>query len=197
MIVLDTTIVNVAVPRIQDDLSATVTGMQWVVNGYNLLFAVLLLSSGAALRHRHGGRRVYALGLVLFGAASLACGVAGSVPALIAARAVQGVGSAMMLPTALALAARLFPKPAERGRAFGQWAAVAGVATVLGPLVGGALVDTLGWRAIFFVNIPVVVVALWLLLRHTPETPTPPAPIRPGRAGTGGGHARRRGHRAD
>nr|WP_083466707.1 MFS transporter [Kibdelosporangium sp. MJ126-NF4]CEL18089.1 Major facilitator superfamily [Kibdelosporangium sp. MJ126-NF4]CTQ90682.1 Major facilitator superfamily [Kibdelosporangium sp. MJ126-NF4] len=171
MIVLDTTIVNVAVPRIQDDLSGTVTGMQWVVNGYNLLFAVLLLSSGAA-SDRHGGRKLYALGLVLFAAASLACGVAETVPVLIAARAAQGVGSAMMLPTALALAARLFPEPAERGRAFGQWAAVAGAATVLGPLVGGVLVDTLGWRAIFFVNIPVAIAALWLLLCHTPETPT-------------------------
>ncbi|WP_020667824.1 MFS transporter [Amycolatopsis nigrescens] len=171
VIVLDTTIVNVAVPHIQQDLKGTLTEAQWVVNGYNLLFAALLLSAGAAA-DRLGGRKVYAIGLVVFALSSLLCGLAGSLPLLIAARALQGIGGAMMLPTALSLAGSLFPEPAARGRAFGQWAAVAGAATVLGPLVGGLLADSLSWRAIFFINLPIAAVALWLLVRNTPETAT-------------------------
>jgi DHA2 family methylenomycin A resistance protein-like MFS transporter len=171
VIVLDTTIVNVAIPHIQRDLNGTVTESQWVVNGYNLLFAALLLTAGAAA-DRLGGRKVYAVGLVVFALSSLLCGLAASLPMLIAARSLQGIGGAMMLPTALSLAGGLFPKPAARGRAFGQWAAVAGAATVLGPLVGGLLADSLSWRAIFFINLPIAAVALWLLVRNTPETAT-------------------------
>jgi DHA2 family methylenomycin A resistance protein-like MFS transporter len=169
VIVLDTTIVNVAVPAIQHDLHSTVTGVQWVVNGYNLVFAALLLSAGAAA-DRLGGRRVFGCGLVLFAIASLSCGLAPTLPLLITARAVQGLGAALMLPTALSLAAHLHPEQRARARAFGQWAAVAGAATVLGPLVGGTFVDTLGWRAIFFVNVPIAATALALLIRNAPET---------------------------
>ncbi|GAA4534848.1 MFS transporter [Amycolatopsis samaneae] len=179
-IVLDTTIVNVAVPRIEQDLHGTVTVLQWVVNGYNLMFAALLLSAGA-LADRLGGRRVFAIGLVAFAIASLACGFAPTPLTLVAARAAQGIGAALMLPTALALATQLHPEPAARGRALGRWAAVAGAATVLGPVVGGGLVDTLSWRAIFFVNVPVAVLALVLLLRNIP-----PGAKREGRFDLGG-----------
>ena len=169
MIVLDTTIVNVAVPAIQRELNGTVNTVQWVVNSYNLAFAALLLSAGAAA-DRLGGRRVFGYGLVLFATASLMCGLAPTLPALIGARLVQGLGAALMLPTALSLASHLHPEQRARGRAFGQWAAVAGAATVFGPLVGGILVDTLSWRAIFFINVPVAGVAGVLLARNTPET---------------------------
>lgn len=169
MIVLDTTIVNVAVPRIQHDLYGTVTAAQWVVNSYNLTFAALLLTAGAAA-DRLGGRRVFTLGLAGFAVASLACGAAPILPVLVAARLVQGASAALMLPTALSLAAHLHPDPAARARAFGQWAAVAGAATVLGPLAGGLLVDSLGWRAIFVINFPVAAIAWLLLARNTPET---------------------------
>lgn len=171
VIVLDTTIVNVAAPRIQADLLATVDTAQWVVNGYNLAFAALLLSAGA-MADRLGGRKVFLGGLALFALASLACGLSPSAAALVSARAVQGVGAACMLPTALSLAAHLHPEPKARARAFGRWAAVAGAATVLGPLAGGVLVDTLGWRVIFFLNLPVAAFAGYLLACNAKETGT-------------------------
>ncbi|GAA1962440.1 MFS transporter [Amycolatopsis minnesotensis] len=171
VIVLDTTIVNVAAPRIQEDLHAGVDTAQWVVNGYNLAFAALLLSAGA-MADRVGGRKVFLGGLALFALASLACGLSPSTAALIAARVAQGVGAACMLPTALSLAAKLHPEPRARARAFGRWAAIAGAATVLGPLAGGLLVDTLGWRAIFLLNLPVAALAGFLLARNAGETET-------------------------
>ncbi|WP_051580568.1 MFS transporter [Pseudonocardia acaciae] len=170
VIVLDTTVVNVAIPGIQRDLGTTVTAMAWVVNGYNLMFAALLLTTGA-LADRLGGRRVFGIGLVGFAVASLACGLAPSLPVLVAARVAQGVTAALMLPTALSLARHLHAEPTARARALGHWAAVAGAATVLGPLVGGGLVDTLGWRVIFFLNVPVAVLAWALLARAGAETP--------------------------
>ncbi len=169
IIVLDTTIVNVAAPRIQEGLHSTITEVQWVVNGYNLMFAALLLSAGAAA-DRFGGRRVFTVGLAVFGIASLACGFAPSAAILISSRALQGAGAALMLPTALALAGHLYSEQTARARAFGRWAAVAGAATVLGPLAGGLLVDSLGWRAIFFVNVPIAVLSWLLLTLNAPET---------------------------
>ncbi|WP_189478925.1 MFS transporter [Mesorhizobium sp. M1E.F.Ca.ET.063.01.1.1] len=168
MIVLDTTIVNVAVPRIGAEFGGSVAGLQWVVNAYNISFAALLLIAGASA-DRFGAGRVFKLGLWIFMAASLACGLATSLIFLIAARTAQGVGAALMLPTALTLASHLHPLPADRARAFGAWAAVAGAATVLGPSAGGFLVDGVGWRLVFLINIPVGLLAI-VMLRHISET---------------------------
>jgi len=169
MIMLDTTIVNVAVPTLMDELHADVTSVGWVNSAYLLTFAVLLLVTGR-LGDKYGPRPVFVVGLVLFTLASLACGLAPSVGWLIAARAVQGVGGALMTPQTMSMITRVFP-PMKRGAAMGVWGAVAGVATITGPVLGGLLVP-IGWEWIFFVNIPIGVVALFYALRNLPKLPT-------------------------
>jgi len=169
MIMLDTTIVNVAVPTLMDKLHADVTSVGWVNSAYLLTFAVLLLVTGR-LGDKYGPRPVFVVGLVLFTLASLACGLAPSVGWLIAARAVQGVGGALMTPQTMSMITRVFP-PMKRGAAMGVWGAVAGVATITGPVLGGLLVP-IGWEWIFFVNIPIGVVALFYALRNLPKLPT-------------------------
>jgi DHA2 family methylenomycin A resistance protein-like MFS transporter len=159
LVLLDVTIVNVALPAIGARLGTDTGGLQWVVDGYALALAALMLSSGTA-GDRHGHRAVVLTGLVVFGAGSLACGLAPTAPALVAARVVQGVGAALLLPGTLAVIGRAFPDPAARARAIGVWAGIGSLALPAGPLLGGALVDGLGWRAIFLVNVPIVLVAL-------------------------------------
>ena len=156
MVVLDVTIVNVALPAIQTDLGFSADGLQWVVNGYTLAFGGLLLLGGRA-SDLLGRRRLFLIGLALFGAASLAGGFAGSSEMLIAVRAIQGVGAALLSPAALALLTVTFPAGRERNVALGIWGALAGIGGTLGVVAGGVLVDSLGWEWIFFVNVPVAI----------------------------------------
>lgn len=170
MIMLDTTIVNIAIPTLVDTFDATLTEVGWVNSAYLLTFAVLLLVTGR-LGDTFGPRPVYMFGLVVFTLASLASGLAPSIGWLIAARAVQGIGGALMTPQTQALITRVFP-PKQRGAALGMWGAVAGVATIAGPLLGGLLVETAGWEWIFFVNLPVGVIALFLSITRLPRLAT-------------------------
>lgn len=159
LVLLDVTIVNVALPRIGSDLGTDIGGLQWVVDGYALALAALMLTSGTA-GDLYGHRRVVLAGLVVFGVGSLACGLAPGVSVLVAARVVQGVGAALLLPGTLAIISRAFPDDAARARAIGVWAGTGSLALPAGPLLGGALTETLGWRAIFLLNVPIVLVAL-------------------------------------
>src|SRR5687768_15105508 len=158
MIMLDNTVVNVALPAIQEDLGADLSQLQWIVTGYALSFAALMLIGGK-LADAYGRRRLFVLGILLFTASSLWCGLAGSGEMLIAARVVQGVGAALMNPATLSIIAATFP-PRERGMAIGIRAGVSALALAIGPLVGGLLTQHLSWHWIFFVNIPVGVLAI-------------------------------------
>jgi EmrB/QacA subfamily drug resistance transporter len=153
MIMLDNTVVNVALPSIHDDLGIQYDELEWVVNAYALVFGVLLLSGGK-LADMFGRRRIFALGMGLFVLASLGCGLANSSGTLIGMRAAQGIGAAMMNPASLSIIAAAFP-PRERGRAIGIWAGVSAMALAIGPLVGGLLTEHAGWNWIFFINIPI------------------------------------------
>src|SRR5918996_2117186 len=159
MVVLDVTIVNVALPAIQTDLGFSADGLQWVVNAYTLAFGGLLLLGGRA-SDLLGRRRLFLAGLALFGVASLAGGFVSSSEGLIAARVIQGVGAALLSPAALALLTVTFPAGRERNVALGIWGALAGIGGTLGVVAGGVLVDSLGWEWIFFVNVPVAALAL-------------------------------------
>ena len=167
LILMDTTVVNIAAPTIRDDLDASASTLQWVINAYTLMFAALLLSMGA-LSDRLGARRVFLAGLVTFAAGSAAAGAAPSAAALIAAQAVLGVGAALVLPTSLALLVYTYPEPVRRARAVGVWAAGSAVAFALGPVIGGALTDALGWRWIFIINLPLALLAALLAWREAP-----------------------------
>lgn len=167
---LDVSVVNVAVRPIGAALGGGLSGLQWVVNAYTVAFAALILTAGA-LGDRVGAKRVFTTGFVLFTLASAACGLAPTLPVLIAARAVQGVGAAVLVPCSLTLLRHAYPQPAARARAVGLWAAGASVALSAGPLVGGLLTATLGWRAIFFINAPIGLVGIALTLRYARETP--------------------------
>ncbi|MBA2491318.1 MAG: MFS transporter [Gammaproteobacteria bacterium] len=168
MAFIDGSVVNVALPAIATDLAASVAGMQWVVNAYALLLASLILISGVA-GDRFGRRRVFALGIVLFMLASVWCGLAADVEQLIFARAVQGVGGAMLVPSSLAIISATF-ETHERGRAIGTWAGFSAVTAALGPVLGGWLVDAVSWRAIFFINVPLALLALMITLTRVPES---------------------------
>src|SRR5215218_4914264 len=172
MVVLDVTIVNVALPAIQTDLGFSADGLQWVVNGYTLAFGALLLLGGRA-SDLLGRRRLFLIGLALFGAASLAGGFAGSSEMLIAVRAIQGVGAALLSPAALALLTVTFPAGRERNIALGVWGALAGIGGTLGVVAGGVLVDSLGWEWIFFVNVPVAVLSILAAPRFITESRRP------------------------
>ncbi len=172
MVLLDNTVVNVALPAIQRDLGSTVSGLQWVVNGYTLLFASLMLTAGA-LGDLFGRRRVVLAGMGLFTFASLLCGLAPNLELLVAARALQGVGGAALLPTTLAIVAGAFPDARERAHAIGIWAGVSALALAAGPVLGGALVDSLGWQSVFVVNVPVGVLAWHVARRVVTETARP------------------------
>ncbi|WP_116811536.1 MFS transporter [Steroidobacter cummioxidans] len=168
MAFIDTSVVNVALPAIQADLSAQVREAQWVVNAYMLMLGALLLVGGAA-GDRFGRRRVFIIGIAIFAVASVACAWAPTAAALIAARAVQGVGGALLVPGSLAIISAMFPE-AERGRAIGTWAGSSALTTALGPVLGGWLVDTWSWRIIFLINVPIAVVAVALAIWRMPES---------------------------
>jgi MFS transporter, DHA2 family, methylenomycin A resistance protein len=169
MVIVDTTVVNVALPAIGRDLHGGVAGLQWVVDAYTLSLAGLLLTGGA-LAERLGGRRVFGAGLVLFSAASAACGLAQSLGMLVAARLVQGAGAALLVPSSLVLLQAAYPTRAGRARAFGVWGAIAGIGAATGPIVGGLLVTAWSWRGVFFLNLPFAVAAIALAGRAVPAT---------------------------
>ena len=173
MLLLDITIVNVALPDIQQSLHATFSGLQWVVDAYALSLAALLLTAGS-LADMYGRRLFYVIGLVIFTAASLTCGAAGSTLVLQLARALQGVGGAIMFAVSLALLAEAF-RGKDRGIAFGVWGAITGLAVAIGPLLGGVLTSGLSWRWIFFVNVPIGVVAVVITMTKVAETRAPHA----------------------
>jgi DHA2 family methylenomycin A resistance protein-like MFS transporter len=175
-VLLDTTILNVALPAIGRDLGGSTSDLQWVVNAYTIAFGALLLSGGA-LSDRLGTLRVYTWGLGAFGAASLLCALAPALGLLVAGRALQGVAAAVMVPSSLSLIAHTFPEPRERAKAVGIWIGSSGIAASAGPLLGGVLIDGLSWRAVFVVNLPVVVAGI-LVSRWA----VPPVPRGPGRA---------------
>ncbi|KOV69742.1 MFS transporter [Streptomyces sp. MMG1121] len=175
LITLDATVVNVALPAIGSSLGGGMSGLQWVVDAYTLAFAALMLSTGA-FSDRTGASRAYALGITVFTLASAACGLAPDLPVLIGARAVQGVGAAVVLPASLALVRQAYPDPVRRARAVATWAAGGSTALALGPVAGGALTTAWDWRGIFFVNLPLGVAALVLLVR-APRSERRPAPL--------------------
>ncbi|MFF9847215.1 MFS transporter [Streptomyces litmocidini] len=175
LITLDTSVVNVALPAIGADLRAGMTGLQWVVDSYTLAFAALLLSSGA-LADRVGASRAYGAGVVVFALASAACGLAPGLTGLLAARTVQGAAAAVMLPASLALVREAYGDPGRRARAVSLWAAGGTVAVALGPVAGGALTTAWSWRGIFFINLPLGLLALSLLTRVA-RSSRRPAPL--------------------
>lgn len=183
LVQLDVTVVNVALPSIRTDLSTTLAGQQWVVDGYMVALAALLLACGA-LGDRIGHRRVVLAGLAVFGLASLGCGFAPTIELLVAARAVQGVGAALLLPGTLAVITDLYDDSAARARAVGLWAGAGALALPSGPLLGGALVSAFGWRAVFLINLPLVAIGLPLAWRLVPlshaEHPTARSRLRIG-----------------
>ncbi|CAM3251886.1 putative multidrug resistance protein EmrY [Arthrobacter ulcerisalmonis] len=172
MILIDTTIVSVANPRIMEGLNADINAVIWVTSAYLLAYAVPLLITGR-LGDRFGPKRLYLSGLVVFTLASLWCGLSGNVEMLIAARILQGLGAALMTPQTMAVITRIFP-PDRRGSAMAVWGATAGVATLVGPILGGVLVDSLGWEWIFFINVPVGIIGFILAVRNVPTLSTHP-----------------------
>ncbi len=166
---LDVTIVNVALPSIARELKASVSGLQWVLDAYSLVLASLLVLSGSTA-DRVGRRRIFQTGLVIFGIGSLSCSLAPTVGFLIAARILQAIGGSMLNPVALSIITTTFTERKERSRAVGVWGAVVGLSFGLGPFVGGVLVESIGWRAIFWVNVPVVAAALVLTALFVPES---------------------------
>ena len=171
---LDVTIVNVALPSIQRELHAPVSGLQWIIDAYTLVLASFLMLSGSTA-DRVGRRRVFQIGLVVFTLGSLLCSLAPGLGWLVAFRMIQALGGSMLNPVALSIIANTFVEPGERARAIGIWGAVVGVSMSLGPIVGGALVESVGWRGIFWVNIPVGLAALALTARFVPESRAPHA----------------------
>ncbi|MFE9955000.1 MFS transporter [Micromonospora sp. NPDC005299] len=168
MVFLDSTVVNVALPRLGAELDATVAGLQWTVNGYLLMLAAFVLLGGA-LGDRFGRRRVFLVGVVWFAVASMLCGLAQGTGWLIAARFLQGAGGALLTPGSLSVLQASFD-PDDRARAIGTWSGLSGVSTALGPLLGGWLIDALSWRWIFFVNLPLAVGVVLAALRWVPES---------------------------
>jgi EmrB/QacA subfamily drug resistance transporter len=169
VVVMDISIVNVALPAMRRDLHASVSGLQWTVDAYTLVLASFLVLAGSTA-DRVGRRRIFQVGLAAFGLGSLLCGLAPSMGWLIAARALQAVGGTMLNPVAMAIIANTFPDPAERARAIGVFGSMSGLSLGLGPILGGALVDGFGWRSIFWVNVPIVAAAIVCTTLFVPES---------------------------
>jgi len=166
---LDTTIVNVALPRLGLGLGTDTRGLEWVVDAYTIVFASLLITSGA-IADRWGRRRVFQTGLITFGLASVLCALAPSIELLVSARVLQGVGASMLSPVALAIVVNAMPDPKERAKAIGVWASVFGLSMAAGPVTGGALIAAFDWRAVFWINVPIIVAALVLVAVLVPES---------------------------
>jgi EmrB/QacA subfamily drug resistance transporter len=171
---MDVTIVNVALPSIRIDFHAQTSGLQWVIDAYTMVVASLLMFSGS-LADRFGRRRTFQLGMTLFTIASLLCSLAPTLGALIAFRAAQAIGASMLNPVAMSIITNTFIDPKARARAIGVWGAVVGVSMAIGPLIGGGLTQAVGWRAIFWINIPIGVAAIALAQRFVPESKAPRA----------------------
>jgi EmrB/QacA subfamily drug resistance transporter len=169
VVVMDISVVNVALPAIRRDLHASVSGLQWTVDAYTLVLAGFLVLAGSTA-DRVGRRRVFQVGLAAFGLGSLLCGLAPSIGWLIAARALQAVGGTMLNPVAMAIVVTTFPDTAERARAIGVFGSMTGLALALGPILGGGLVDGIGWRSIFWINVPIVVAAIVCTALFVPES---------------------------
>ncbi|MFJ8583857.1 MFS transporter [Streptomyces sp. NPDC093595] len=169
---LDNTVLNVALPSLRRELGAGVAGMQWTIDAYTLVLASLLMLAGSTA-DRIGRRKVFATGLVLFTLGSVLCSLAPHLTALVAFRMVQAVGGSMLNPVAMSIITNTFTEPRARARAIGVWGGVVGISMAAGPLVGGVLTDTVGWRAIFWLNVPVGLTALLLTLRYVPESRAP------------------------
>jgi len=182
LVLLDVTIVNVALPRLGDDLGTSVAGLQWVVDGYAVPFAALLLASGV-VGDRLGHRRIVLAGLSVFGIASVACAVAPAPGFLIGSRVAQGVGAALLLPGTLAVIVEAYPARQPQARAIGVWAGIGSLALPAGPLLGGVLVQAVGWRAIFAVNLPIILVA-WIVAHRVVPASVTRSTARLDRAGT-------------
>ncbi len=174
---LDNTVLNVALPSMERDLHATTAGLQWTIDAYTLVLATLLMLAGSTA-DRIGRRKVFMAGLVVFAVGSLLCSLAPNLELLIVARMVQAVGGSMLNPVAMSIITNTFTDPRERARAIGVWGAVVGISMAAGPLVGGLLVESVGWRSIFWLNLPVGLAALLLTLRFVPESRAP-RPRRP------------------
>ncbi len=165
---IDATVVNIALPAVGDDLDAGTTGLTWVVNAYTLVLASLVLLGGS-LGDMLGRRKVFVTGVLVFAGASALCGLAPTIETLVAARALQGVGGALLVPSSLAILQASFA-PEDRARAIGAWSGLTGVAAAIGPLLGGWLVEVADWRWVFLINVPVAAVVVAVALRHVPET---------------------------
>src|SRR6267143_68577 len=168
MAFIDGTVVNVALPSLQQNLQATAIRVQWVVEAYSLFLSALLLVGGSLGDH-YGRRRIFVIGVALFALASAACGMAGSITQLIIARAVQGVGGALLVPGSLSLISASFARD-ERGKAIGTWSGFSAMTTALGPVAGGWLIEHVSWRAVFFLNVPVALAVLLISVWHVPES---------------------------
>ena len=179
MAMLDVTVVNVALPSIGAQLGTPLSGLVWIVDGYTLAFAALLLAAGA-LSDLYGARPVYLAGLALFTLASLLCGAAPSTGLLVTARLLQGVGAALFMPSSLSLLMHAYQVPEVRGRMLAAWSAIITVAATAGPLAGGMLIDLLGWRSIFLINLPLGLAGLWLARAHLASPAPRPRPLNPG-----------------
>src|SRR5689334_1985081 len=166
---LDVTIVNVALPAIHRSLGASVSGLQWTIDAYTLTIAVLLMLAGSTA-DRIGRRKVFLIGLVVFSSGSLLCALAPTLQLLIAARVLQGIGGSMLNPVAMSIIRNVFDDPRERAQAIGVWGGMIGLSMALGPVIGGALVDSVGWRAVFFVNVPIGVIAFVLTTLYVPRS---------------------------
>ncbi len=171
---IDNTILNVALPAVQRDLHASTSGLQWAIDAYTLVLAALLMLAGSTA-DRIGRKRVFMTGLVVFTLGSLLCSLAPDLSSLVAFRMIQAVGGSMLNPVAMSIITNTFTDPRERARAIGVWGAVVGISMAAGPLVGGLLVESIGWRSIFWVNLPVGLAALLLTLRFVPESRAPKA----------------------
>ncbi|MCL7715068.1 MFS transporter [Stenotrophomonas mori] len=165
---LDISIVNVALPTLQQALDTDIAGLQWVINAYAIALSAFMLSAGP-LADRHGHRRMWLISVTLFTAGSLLCAIASGLPMLVAGRTVQGVAGALLIPSAMPILSRAFPDPAQRARAIGGWSAFSALALVLGPLLGGVLVQWIGWQSIFLINLPLGLLALLLGAWSIPE----------------------------
>src|SRR5258708_17287262 len=173
MVFIDGTVVNVALPALQREVNASFVDVQWVIEAYALFLAALLLVGGAA-GDRFGRRLVFLLGVALFAMASVGCGLAGDVRELILARAVQGIGAALLVPGSLSIIGASFSEH-ERGKAIGLWSGATAITGALGPALGGWLIDHFSWRAAFFINIPLAVAVIAISLWHVPESRNPQA----------------------